>query len=202
MLMLEGARQRVTVLCGALAKPRALIACLSPEDLNHLLHTLFTVVTHTVDQYEGIIRHFTDTGFVALFGVPTSHEDHAVRALLAAVGLQQGLRKAVQAGLPASAGAVIVQMGVHTGYVIGRRIGHDRRLIYMALGDTLRLATRLQRLAAPDTIILSDMTARFVRGIAHVEAYAPVSTTGKARAIPAYTLVRLNAPQFLTIDVP
>src|SRR5262245_46070546 len=94
--------------------------------------------------YEGTVTQFLSDGFIALFGAPVAHEDHAQRAVLAACGLQRRLeeQRAVF-GLP-DGEALAVRMGLHTGLVIVGHIGIDQRMDYTAVGDTLHLATCLQ----------------------------------------------------------
>jgi tetratricopeptide (TPR) repeat protein len=112
----------------------------------------------TVHRYEGTINQFLGDGFMALFGAPVAHEDHARRALLAAVGLQQRLRDT--AGAEATLREVRVRMGVNTGMVVVGAIGDHLRMDYTAIGNTTNLAARLQALAAPDTICTSAATHR------------------------------------------
>jgi len=88
---LDVERKHITVLACGIAASAALIERLQPENLHHLMHGIFNTAWRQVQQYEGLMHHVTDDGFVALFGVPQSHEDHAQRALLAAVHLQQQL---------------------------------------------------------------------------------------------------------------
>jgi adenylate cyclase len=101
-------------------------------------------------------------------------EDHAQRAVQAAVQLQQSL--GAQGAHHGALGgeAVVIRLGAHTGTVVGRRLGTDRRLTYIAVGDTIRCALRLQQLAEPDTLLLSDATARQVQEGVSVEACGPV----------------------------
>jgi class 3 adenylate cyclase len=138
------------------------------------MHSFFEQVQRAVQHGGGYMQTFLDDSFVALFGVPAACEDHAQRAMRAAVQLRQSLGMQGTAHGVSGGEAMVVRLGAHTGTVVGRRLGADRRLTYIAVGDTIRWGIRLQQLAEPDTLLLSDATARRVQGDMSVEAYSLV----------------------------
>src|SRR5262249_15436353 len=160
--------QQVTVLCGALAEAPALAVRLEPEAMYHLMREVLALVQDTVQHYKGMLLQVSDEGFVALFGAPVAQEDHARRAVLAALELSQRLRApdAVQ-GQPYG---VAVRLGLHTGPVVVGHLAHDPQRPYTASGDTPRLATRLQQQAAPGTLLVSAATYALVQGEVQGEA--------------------------------
>lgn len=84
----EGEHKPVTVLCCELAEAKALVMRLGPEAMHHLMQALFALAQEVVQRYEGTIVQFGGDGFQALFGAAVAQEDHARRAVLAAVVLQ------------------------------------------------------------------------------------------------------------------
>ena len=80
------------MLCGALAEGPTLAARLGPEAMYHLMHDVLALAQDTVQRYEGTLTQVSGDGFVALFGAPVAQEDHARRAVLAALELRQRLR--------------------------------------------------------------------------------------------------------------
>lgn len=127
---LEGERKQVTVLFCDLANSTALAARLGPEAMHTLLNHFFELALAEVHRYEGTINQFLGDGFMALFGAPLAHEDHARRAVLAALGVQQKLRQeGVDAGLltggteHAPPLPLSVRMGLNTGLVVVGSIG-------------------------------------------------------------------------------
>jgi class 3 adenylate cyclase/DNA-binding winged helix-turn-helix (wHTH) protein len=191
----NGVPQEVTVLCGTLAHTELLAARLTPEALHRLVCGFFEQAWQAVHRCGGIIQAFLDDGFLALFGVPVPCEDHAWRAVRAAMWLQRSLR--TQSAAPDTLGGepVGVRLGMHTGMVVGQRIGCDQRLTYTALGDTMRVAMRLQHLAEPDTLLLSDATARQVPEAARVEACGPLHVPlGKQRSQQLRPVYRARQP--------
>src|SRR6266568_2477964 len=153
---LEGERKQVTVLFCDLANSTPLAELLGPEAMYGLLD-----------------------GFLALFGAPLAREDHARRAVLAALGIQQALRERL-AGLARRSGEDLdVRMGINTGLVVVGKIGDNLRMDYTAVGDTTHVASRLEQLAEPGNILISEAPHRLVRGYARVEDLGDRSVRGK-----------------------
>src|SRR5262245_63892153 len=113
--------------------------------MHGLLNRFFALALDAVHRYEGTVNQFLGDGFMALFGAPLSHEDHARRAVLAALGIQRALREASTTG--ERDGELSVRMGLNTGFVVVGAIGDNLRMDYTAVGDTTHLAARLQQLA-------------------------------------------------------
>ena len=155
-----------------LTNSTALAERLGPEAMHTLLNHFFELALAEVHRYEGTINQFLGDGFMALFGAPLAHEDHARRAVLAALGVQQRLRHKGIDTEPLTGGTeytppppLSVRMGLNTGLVVVGRIGDNLRMDYTAVGDTTNLAARLQQLAEPGAILLSETTARGDRKI-------------------------------------
>jgi class 3 adenylate cyclase len=149
---LEGERKQVTVLFADVVGFSTIAERLDPEVIHTIMDGCFAILSPQVHRYEGTINQFTGDGIMALFGAPMAHEDHAVRALHAALNIQAGVqayREAVQRrwGVP-----LHLRLGVNTGTVVVGRIGDDLRMDYTAQGDTTNLAARLQQLATPGTV--------------------------------------------------
>jgi class 3 adenylate cyclase/tetratricopeptide (TPR) repeat protein len=186
---LEGERKPVTVLFCDLVGSTALAERLGPEGMHALLNRFFEVALAEVHRYEGTVNQFLGDGFMALFGAPLAHEDHARRAALAALGVAQTLRERPLA-VGASAGVpVTVRMGLHTGFVVVGAIGDNLRMDYTAVGDTTHLAARLQQLAEPGAILASEATWRLVEGYVRGERLGPVTVKGRGAAVVVVRLV-------------
>jgi class 3 adenylate cyclase len=185
---LEGERKQVTVLFCDIANSTPLAERLGPEAMHTLLNRFFELALNAVHRYEGTINQFLGDGFMALFGAPLAYEDHARRAVLTALEVQHRLRKhAAGLTLPPDL-ELAVRMGLHTGLVVVGRIGDNLRMDYTAVGDTSNLAARLQQLAAPGTILISDTTARLVQGTVRLEAMPPTQIRGKSEPVHTYTV--------------
>jgi class 3 adenylate cyclase/tetratricopeptide (TPR) repeat protein len=186
---LEGERKQVTVLFCDLVGSTSLAERLGPETMHLLLNRFFELALSEVHRYEGTINQFLGDGFMALFGAPIAHEDHARRAALAAIGLQKVLAEH-HAELGERGGTELrFRMGINTGWVVVGGIGDQLRRDYTAVGDTTNLAARLQQLAEPGAILVSEDTSRFLQGSARLEAMPPLQVKGREAPVQAFRLL-------------
>src|ERR1700757_2972982 len=109
------------------------------------MHTLFNrffeLALNEVHRYEGTINQFLGDGFMALFGAPIAREDHARRAVLAALGIQRAVRERTSE-MSGRGEELELRIGVNTGLVVVGKIGDNLRMDYTAVGDTTHVASR------------------------------------------------------------
>lgn len=158
---LEGERKQVTVLFCDIVHSSELARELGPEGYHELVDRFFAVALEEVHRYEGTVNQFLGDGFMALFGAPLAHEDHARRALLAGLAIRERA-------------PVAVRIGLNSGAVVVGAIGDDLRMDYTAFGDTTILAARLQAAAQAGEVLVSPETAGLVPGYFEFEPAAPV----------------------------
>jgi class 3 adenylate cyclase len=140
---LEGERKQVTVLFCDITNSTGIAQRLGPEAMHAMLNRFFELALGEVHRYEGTINQFLGDGFMALFGAPLAHEDHARRAVLAALGIHRALKDRRAEFGDARGVDLTVRMGLNTGPVVVGTIGDDLRMDYTAVGDTTNLAARL-----------------------------------------------------------
>ncbi len=187
---LEGERKQVTVLFADVAGSTSLSERLDPEDVQTLMRRCFDLMLEQVHRYEGTVAQFTGDGILALFGAPIAHEDHAQRAVRAALGIQHALRD-YQRELQGRQGIVFqMRIGLNSGPVVVGTIGTDLNMTYTALGDTVNLASRVQGLAAPGTVVISQPTQRLVGGYFVTRDLGQHRVKGKAAAVGVYEVLR------------
>lgn len=186
---LEGERKQVTVLFCDMANSTARASRIGAESMHGLLNAFFELAAAEVHQVEGTINQFLGDGFMALFGAPVAHEDHVRRALLAALGIRQKLRDAEAAGHSALS-AVQVRIGVNTGTVVVGKIGDNLRMDYTAVGDTTNLAARLQQLAEPGSIYVSDSVCAAGQAYFEFRALGKKAAKGLAEPVAVHDLTR------------
>jgi class 3 adenylate cyclase len=184
---LEGERKQVTVLFCDLANSTAIAERIGPENMHTLLNRFFELALDEVHRYEGTINQFLGDGFMALFGAPISHEDHARRAVLTAIALQRTLKEA-DLGEPYGVECTF-RTGLNSGLVVVGSIGDNLRMDYSAIGDTTNLASRLQGIAEPGTILVSESTSRLVEGYVRLEALGPIEVKGKTEPVTPYKVI-------------
>src|SRR5438093_12049640 len=130
---IEGERKPVTVLFCDMVSSTALAEQLGPEGLHSLFSRFFETALAEIHRYEGTINQFLGDGFMALFGAPLAHEDHARRGVLAALALQRTL---TEADLGRAYGVECAfRMGLNSGLVVVGSIGDNLRMDYSAIGD-------------------------------------------------------------------
>ncbi len=161
---LEGERKQVTVLFADVKGSMELAESLDPEEWHQILERFFEILAEGVHRFDGTVNQYTGDGVMALFGAPIAHEDHAQRACFAALALRAAVGRyadelRVGKGLNFS-----VRMGINSGEVVVGKIGDDLRMDYTAQGHTVGLAQRMEQLAAPEKVLLTEHTAKLVSG--------------------------------------
>jgi adenylate cyclase len=148
------------------------------EEWHKILDRFFEILTEGVHRFEGTVNQYTGDGIMALFGAPIAHEDHAPRACYAALHLRERLSRYTDE-LRLSHGLNLgVRMGMNSGEVVVGKIGDDLRMDYTAQGQTVNLAARIEQIAAPGHIYLTDRTARQVEGYFRLRDVGPLRIKG------------------------
>jgi class 3 adenylate cyclase/tetratricopeptide (TPR) repeat protein len=182
---IEGERKQVTVLFCDLAGSTAIAERLDPEEYRGLLERYLDLVFSEISRFDGLVNHIAGDGVMALFGAPIAHEDAPQRAVSAALAIQEGIARLHAAGHADLA----ARIGIHTGPVVVGTVGTDLKMDYTAIGDTTNLAARLEALAAPGSVLVSEATLRLVRGFFDVRPTGPLAVRGKADPVVAYEVL-------------
>jgi class 3 adenylate cyclase/tetratricopeptide (TPR) repeat protein len=190
---LEGERKQVTVLFADLKGSMELLAERDPEEARQLLDPVLEHMMTAVHRYEGTVNQVMGDGIMALFGAPLAHEDHAVRACYAALAMQAAVKQyAVEVqrrhGVP-----VHIRVGLNAGEVVVRAIGSDLHMDYTAVGQTTHLAARMEQMAMPGSILLTQAALRLVEGYVQVTPLGPVPVKGVAAPVDVFELVGTTA---------
>jgi class 3 adenylate cyclase len=187
-----GERKLVTVLFCDLVGSTAIAERLDPEEYHDLLDEYLELAFREVYRVEGIVNQLAGDGFMALFGAPVAHEDAPHRAVSAALAIRDAVsRFSDQAGRRRDLD-LTVRVGVHTGPVVVGAVGSDLKTDYSAIGDTTNLAARLQSLAEPGTVLVSQTTERLVRGFFETRDRGPLQVKGKSQPIAAFEVVQAS----------
>lgn len=154
-------RRMLTVAFIDLVGSTALGARLDPEDLREVIAAFHGCVTALVARYDGFVARYMGDGVLAYYGYPRAHEDDAERAVRAGLGIVEAVAQlGTIAGPP---GTLSTRVGVASGLVVvGDLIGFGSALESAAVGDTPNLAARLQTVAEPNRVVISDGTRRLV----------------------------------------
>jgi class 3 adenylate cyclase len=160
---LEGERKHLSILFVDVVDSMRLAEKLDAEEWHRVLERVFEILAAAIHGVEGTINQFTGDGVMALFGAPIAHEDHARRACQAALAAREALRVYAETLRPRGIG-LAVRMGINSDEVVVGKIGDDLRMDYTAQGQPVGLAARVQQLAEPGTVLLTENTARLVEG--------------------------------------
>jgi class 3 adenylate cyclase/tetratricopeptide (TPR) repeat protein len=192
-------RKTVTVLFADVTGSTALGERLDPESFRRVMARYFDAARGCLERHGGTVEKFIGDAVMAVFGVPTVHEDDALRALRAAAELRDSL-VSLNEELERDYGVSLqLRTGVNTGEVV---TGTQERL---ATGDAVNVAARLEQAAQPGEILLGEQTRRLARGAIEVEPVEPLSVRGKAEPLLAHRLLRVleDAPAFeRRLDAP
>jgi predicted ATPase len=128
--------------------------------------------------------------FLAIFGAPVAHEDHARRGVLAALELQQRLHANRRVFRTPVGVSLAVRMGIHTGLAVVGGMGRDT--VATVVGETTIMAATLQEMAEPGTILCTDATARLMQGAIRLEVVQAAQATGQPTPVKAYRVLGLG----------
>jgi predicted ATPase/class 3 adenylate cyclase len=187
---LEGERKLVTVLFADASSFTALSEKLDPEEVRTIMNQALRLIIDQVHNYEGTINKFTGDGVMALFGAPIAQEDHAYRSVSSALVIQKALRLygdklKLEQGIEFK-----MRIGINTGLVVVGSIGNDLSMEYTAMGDTVNLASRLEGLAEPGSIVISESTYKLVKDYFECIPLEEVRVKGKSQPVKAYSVIR------------
>ncbi len=162
---LEAERRQLTVMFCDLVDSTRLAGRLDPEDLRDVVRAYQERAVGVIDHYEGHVAQYLGDGLLVYFGWPLAHEDDAQRAVHTGLGIIEAVDD-LNRTLERSYGVKLaVRLGIHTGLVVVGEMGGGGRHENLALGETPNIAARLEGLAAPNTVVISESTHRLVAGV-------------------------------------
>src|SRR3989337_590827 len=160
---IEAERRQLTVMFCDLVGSTTLSEQLDPEELRDVVRIYQEVCAEVIDRFEGHIAQYLGDGLLVYFGYPLAHEDDAQRAVRGGLEIVGAIS---ELSLPTLLqGSLQVRIGIHTGPVVVGEIGRGEKREQLALGDTLNIASRLQNLAEPNTVVISSVTYHLTEGL-------------------------------------
>src|SRR4051812_19924537 len=180
------ARKTVTVVFCDVADSTGLAERLDPEVLRGVMSRYFEEMRSVLERHGGTVEKFIGDAVMAVFGVPTLHEDDALRAVAAAEEMGRA-RDTLNAELEERWGVRIqTRTGVNTGEVMAGDPSHGDSFV---IGDAVNLAARLETNAEIGGVLVGDTTARLVRDAAELEDAGLLRVKGKSEEMRAWRLV-------------
>lgn len=182
-------RRQLTVMFCDLVGSTALSARLDPEDLRDLIHRYRRICTRYVRHYDGFVSQFLGDGVLAYFGYPHAHEDDAERAARAGLDIVAHIDALAQPrGVEINPA---VRIGIATGLVVaGDTVSEGVSSLQAVVGETPNLAARLQQIARPNTVVVSESTRQLLRRAFRCECLGQHTVKGFDRAVTAHRVIR------------
>ena len=178
-------RRQVTVMFSDLVGSTALSARMDPEDLREIISTYQKCVTETVRRFGGFVAKYMGDGVLIYFGYPQAHEDDADRAVRAGLEVIAAVT-ALEAPVPLQ-----TRVGIATGLVVvGDLIGSGEAQERGIVGETPNIAARLQGVAEPNTVVISDSTRKLLGNLFELEDLGAKDLKGIAGPVKTWAALR------------
>ena len=183
----------MTVLFADVVHSMDVAAAVGADRLREIMTDLLDRSTAVVKRYGGTLSQFTGDGIMAVFGAPTALEDHAFRACLAALGIQEEAKRLAVDVRERDGVELQLRVGLNSGQVIAGEIGSGA-LGYTAIGEQVGMAQRMESVAPPGGVMLSESTARLVEHATLLEEAEKLDIKGSDAPVVARCLLGV-APQ-------
>jgi len=183
--------KQVTVLFTDVVHSMDIAFAVGAERLREIMADLADRCAAVVERYGGTVDKFTGDGIMAVFGAPMALEDHAIRACLAALGIQGETARLAAQVKDRDGVDVRLRVGLNSGQVIAGEIGSGP-FGYTAVGEQVGMAQRMESVAPPGGVMLSESTARLVEGAATLSEFELVQIKGAEEPVPARQLLAVG----------
>jgi len=162
---------------------------LPPEEVAAFLNQFFSLAADAIFEFGGTLDKFIGDAVMAFFGAPLPQEDHAERAVRAALALMSSLEAWNRDRVAAGSDPIDVRVAIHSGPVVVGDIGSASRVDYTVLGNTVNIAARLEEfVATPGAIVVGETTYDAVKGLFETEPLGEVPLKGLTRKIGSFRI--------------
>jgi TOMM system kinase/cyclase fusion protein len=185
----EAERRQLTVMFCDLVDSTVLSGQLDPEDLREVVRAYQATCTEVIQRFDGSIAQYLGDGLLVYFGYPQAHEDDAQRVVRAALGILDAMGTLNTRLEHDKNIRLAVRLGIHTRLVVVGEMGGSGRQEQLALGETPNVAARIQGLAAPDTVAISEATSRLIQGYFVCHDLGPRTLRGLAAPMQVYRVL-------------
>ena len=188
---IEGERKQVTVMFCDMEGFTPLVEGLGPEEAYSIMDQVYEILIHKVHDYEGTVNEMTGDGIMALFGAPVALEDAPQRAIRSAMAIHLEMTKFSDRIKEETTGMPTIKMriGIHTGPVVVGTVGNNLRVEFKAVGDTVNLASRMEGLAEPGSIYVTEDIFKITEGLFRFEALGERDVKGKEEPVKVYRAI-------------
>jgi adenylate cyclase len=188
---LHGERQVATLLFSDLRDFTSYVEANEPEEVIKSMREYFTAMQSAIRSYDGLVLQYVGDEIEAVFGVPLKVDDHADRAVYAALDMRKNLERLNEQRALLGKPSFRHGIGIHTGPVLAGNTGSDDRLSYALIGDTVNLASRIEGLTkmAQWDILISHETISRLSSAFEWEKENPQNVKGFSKPITVYKIL-------------
>ncbi len=187
---LKGTSNEASIIFGDVRGFTAFAEARAPEQVVEALNAYLEIATGVIIKFGGYIDKFIGDAVLGVFGLPVSRQDHVERAVRAAMYLQEELRKQATGGNELLAA---VGISIHTGTVVAGNVGSQSRMEYTVIGDTVNLASRLNALAGPGEVIVSQQVKEQLGHLVETQSLGRLPIKGKSEPVEAFKVIRIQS---------
>jgi class 3 adenylate cyclase/tetratricopeptide (TPR) repeat protein len=187
---IEGEKKQVTVMFCDMEGFTPLSEKLGPEGVYTLMDQIYEILIHKVHDYEGTVNELTGDGIMALFGAPIALEDAPQRAIRSAIAIHKEITRFNERVIREKRTPPIrMRIGIHSGPVVVGTLGNDLRVDFKVVGETVNLASRMEGLAEPGTIYVTEETFKLTEGLFRFEGLGERRVKGKEAPLRVYQVI-------------
>jgi len=187
----SGIEREVTVLFVDIRRFTHIAEGLQAPRVVSLLNEIFQLVTDRILDYGGTVDKFIGDSVMAYFGAPIPDPNHPIQAVSAAIEIRNAIavrNRQIKLDETPERLAVNLGIGIHTGPVVVGNIGSDHRTDFTAIGDPVNVAQRLEKLAGPAEILVSEAVQRRVRSVVPMRFEGEQQLSGRAEPVHVYAI--------------
>ncbi len=185
----SGQRKELTILFSDIKDFTTYSSVLSPDRIRAFLNEYFESMVDVVFTHHGTVDKYIGDGLMVFFGDPEPLPDHALRAVQAAIAMQEKTHLLREKWVAEGGFPVQIRVGISTGEVVVGNMGSSRRLSYTVLGSTVNLAKRLESSAPVDGILMSERTYELIRPFDGAHSFGEIRVKGFKDPVRTYAII-------------
>ena len=188
---IEGQRKPVTILFADIVGSTSIAEKLDPEEWKEVVQGAHHRVSEAIHRYEGTVAQLLGDGVLAFFGAPLTHENDPERAVRAALDLQESIAD-YRRQLAGFVDDFHMRVGIHVGEVVVGQVGTDEHAEYLAIGDTVNIAARIESAAQPGEVLVSETCTRLIKHTFELGELESIKAKGKTEPVRAAVIQGLK----------
>jgi class 3 adenylate cyclase/tetratricopeptide (TPR) repeat protein len=185
-----GEHKVISVLFTDVVNYTSLSEKLELEAVHEVINSHFKLLIEAVNRYEGTVDQLLGDGMLAFFGAPTAYEDHAQRACYAALAIQESIKDYAEKLYKQYGIDFNIRIGMNSGPVLVGQIGNAQHREYIAIGDTVNLASRMENASRPGGILVTENVFNLTKDFFRFEPIGEIGIKGKEKPVAAFRLLQ------------